>query len=68
LKSAQGLESDGLTPRLHEQFGDAYDKARIVKPARRLRQETTMTLQWMADRLKMGTWIHVANRLYHLKK
>src|ERR1039458_3584416 len=37
-------------------------------PARRLRQETTMTLKWMADRLKMGTWTHVANRLYHLKK
>jgi hypothetical protein len=34
----------------------------------RLRQETTMTLKWMADRLKMGTWTHVTNRLYHLKK
>ncbi len=38
-----------------------------VKIARRLRQETTMTLQWIADRLKMGTWTHVANRLYHSK-
>jgi hypothetical protein len=28
----------------------------------------TMTLKWMADRLKMGAWTHVANRLYHLKK
>jgi hypothetical protein len=37
-----------------------------VKIARRLRQETTMMLKWMADRLKMGTWTHVANRLYHL--
>ena len=27
-----------------------------------------MTLKWMAYRLKMGTWIHVANRFYHLKK
>ena len=26
-----------------------------------------MTLKWMADRLKMGTWTLVANRLYHLK-
>jgi hypothetical protein len=26
-----------------------------------------MTLKWMADRLKMGTWTHVANRLCHLK-
>jgi hypothetical protein len=30
--------------------------------------EPTMTLKWMADRLKMGTWAHVANRLYQLKK
>ena len=35
---------------------------------RQLYQETTMTLKWMADRLKMGTWTHVTNRLYHLKK
>jgi hypothetical protein len=41
---------------------------RKVRIARQLRQETTMTLQWIADRLKMGTWTHVANRLYHLKK
>jgi hypothetical protein len=27
-----------------------------------------MTLKWMADRLTMGTWTHVANRLNHLKK
>jgi hypothetical protein len=32
-----------------------------------LLQETTMTLKWIADRLKMGTWTHVTNRLYHLK-
>jgi hypothetical protein len=41
---------------------------RKVRIARRLRQETTMTLKWIADRLRMGTWTHVANRLYHLKK
>jgi hypothetical protein len=27
-----------------------------------------MTLKWMAARLKMGAWTHVANRLCHLKK
>jgi hypothetical protein len=27
-----------------------------------------MTLKWMADRLKMATWTHVAKRLYPLKK
>lgn len=36
-----------------------------VRIARRLRQETTLTLRWIAERLKMGTWTHVANRLYH---
>jgi hypothetical protein len=41
---------------------------RKVRIARRLRAETTMTLQWIADRLKMGAWTHVSNRLYHLKK
>jgi hypothetical protein len=29
-------------------------KKRVKKGSRRLRQETTMTLKWMADRLKMG--------------
>jgi hypothetical protein len=41
---------------------------RKVKIARRLRPETTMTLPGIADRLKMGTGTHVANRLYHLNK
>ena len=41
---------------------------RKVRIARRLRQETTMTLKWIAERLRMGTWTHVTNRLYHLKK
>ena len=40
---------------------------RKVAIARRLRRDTTMTLKWIAHRLKMGTWTHVANRLYHLK-
>jgi len=26
-----------------------------------------MTLKWMADRLKMGTWTHVTNRLCRQK-
>ena len=38
-----------------------------VQIARRLRSETTMTLKWIAQRLKMGTWTHVSNRLYHVK-
>jgi hypothetical protein len=34
-----------------------------VAIAVRLRQETAMTLQWVAARLKMGTWTHVSNLL-----
>jgi len=34
-----------------------------VKMARRLRRETTMTLKWIAETLRMGTWTHVSNLL-----
>jgi hypothetical protein len=34
-----------------------------VMLARRLRQETTMSLKWIAARLQMGTWTYVANLL-----
>jgi REP element-mobilizing transposase RayT len=34
-----------------------------VRIARRLRQETTMTLKWIAERLQMGVWTHVSNLL-----
>jgi hypothetical protein len=27
--------------------------------ARRLRQETTMSLEWIAERLQMGTWAYL---------
>ena len=59
MKMLGGQEAD------LEQHRKGY--RRKVKIARRLRQETTMTLKWIADRLKMGTWTHVSNRLYHLK-
>ena len=36
-----------------------------VQIARRLRAETTVTLQWIAAALAMGTWTHVANQLSH---
>jgi REP element-mobilizing transposase RayT len=32
--------------------------------ALRLRQETTMTLKWIAERLQMGAWTHLNKRLY----
>jgi len=34
-----------------------------VRIARRLRRETTMTLAWIARRLRMGVWTHVSNLL-----
>ena len=34
-----------------------------VKLARRLRTETTMTLRWIGDRLRMGSWTYVSNLL-----
>ncbi len=36
--------------------------------ARRLRTETAVTLKWIANRLNMGKWTHVANCLYAAKK
>lgn len=39
---------------------------RKIRIAKRLRAETTMTLKWIGEQLNMGTWTHVANRLYHV--
>jgi len=42
--------------------------AEKTKIAQRLRRETTVTLKWIADRLKMGTWTNVANSLAKAKR
>jgi len=34
-----------------------------VEIAWRLREETTMTLKWIAQQLQMGNWTHVSNCL-----
>ena len=34
-----------------------------VAVASRLRQETTMSLKWIAQRLQMGSWTYVSNLL-----
>ena len=34
-----------------------------LKLAKQLRQETTMTLRWIAQRLEMGSWTYVSNLL-----
>lgn len=36
---------------------------RKVKLAMKLREETTMTLKWVAEELHMGAWTHVSNLL-----
>src|SRR5438105_4027923 len=36
--------------------------------ATRLRQETTVTLKWISQRLQMGTWTHLNKRLYEQRK
>ncbi|MDA1055846.1 MAG: hypothetical protein O3C40_36120 [Planctomycetota bacterium] len=35
-----------------------------VALAQRLREETTMTLAWIAERLQMGSKTHLAHLLY----
>jgi hypothetical protein len=40
------------------------DPAKVAL-AQRLRQETAVSLKWIADNLHMGTWTHVSNRLYY---
>ena len=39
-----------------------------IKLAAQLRQETTMTLKWIAERLAMGAWTHLNKRLYEHRK
>lgn len=39
-----------------------------VRIAGRLRQETTMMLAWIAERLKMGVWTHTSNLLRARKR
>jgi hypothetical protein len=39
-----------------------------VKLAARLREETTMTVAWIAERLRMGTAGYGNNRLYRMRK
>jgi len=39
-----------------------------VQIAWRLRSQTTMTLEWIAQRLKMGTWTHVSNCLLRKRR
>jgi hypothetical protein len=40
---------------------------RKIELAGRLRAETTMSLAWIAERLRMGSWSHVSNLLRKAK-
>ena len=42
------------------------DEAKVAL-ARRLREETAVSLRWIAENLYMGTWTHVSNRLYQCR-
>ena len=46
----------------------AKGDARKIGIAKRLRDETAITLKWIAKELHMGTWTHVANRLSNHSK
>lgn len=41
----------------------AKGDARKIWIARRLREETAVTLKWIARQLQMGSWTHVSNLL-----
>ncbi len=43
------------------------DKSKVAL-ARRLRQETTTSLKWIARRLHMGSWTYVSNLLHEKRK
>src|SRR5258705_13413488 len=40
---------------------------REIDIARLLRNQTTMTLKWIARRLNMGMWTYLRNRLRHVR-
>jgi plasmid replication initiation protein len=43
------------------------DPVKVITAAR-VRQETTMTLKWISQRLHMGAWTHVNKRLYEYRR
>jgi len=43
------------------------DKRKVALPCR-LRQETTMSLKWIAQRLRMGSWTCVSNLRHEEQK
>ena len=64
---AEGIVREGLR-RLGWQEADLEARRKgdqeKLKLAVRLRDETTVTLKWIAERLRMGTWTHLNHLLY----
>jgi hypothetical protein len=63
---AQGLVQQELRQRgwtEHELAARTKGDSEKLKIARRLRQETTMTLKWIAQRLHTGSWTYLSNCL-----
>jgi hypothetical protein len=58
--SGYGLETEMIRPQRGERI--------VSEEMGRLRQETTTPLKWIADRSKMATSAHAANRLYQVAK
>ncbi|MGH8093351.1 MAG: hypothetical protein ACREIF_07760 [Chthoniobacterales bacterium] len=72
--SAEDFYSARVTPdsdftKGSEHYVTRYFEGAAVKVAiaRRLREETTMPLMWIAAQLRMGTWTHL-NRLLHARR
>jgi len=60
------LEKRGWTE--HELMKRRKGDAEKLKMAWRLRQETTMTLKWIAKKLHMGSWTYLSNCLAKKRK
>jgi len=65
-EQAEGIVRDGLK-RLGWKEADLAGRRKgdleKVKLAIRLRDETTVTIKWIAKRLRMGTWTHLNHLL-----
>jgi len=66
-EAAEGIVQEGLK-RLGWKAGDLEKRAKghpeKLKLAVRLRKEATVTVKWIAERLRMGTWTHLNHLLY----
>jgi hypothetical protein len=62
----QALRTAGLKERALGQLPKAAPAKLAV--ARKLRAETTVPLKWIAQRLRMGSWTYLNNRLYWARR